>query len=283
VAEAKNAMIDVSVIIVGTNEKEHVMQCLDSLLKSVTGYKIKAILVDNASADGTSAAVEERFRDVKILRNEEKKGYIYSNNLAMKGARGRYILIVNSDITFEPDTLEIMLDFMERRPSVAVSACRLTFEDGTLQLTCRRFPTPLTYISRLPHLFRWIKSGKKFAMSAPVRRYLMMDYDHKKARGIDWALSAFFLMRKKAIDEIGMFDEGLVSPFYLEDVDWCFRAHLRGWEVFYVPEANAVHHYKRGSVKKLGKLSFVHMANILIFYNKHALSMLLGRHRRHRR
>jgi len=273
-------MIDVSIIIAGTNERDFVHRCLSSISKSRTKYNIETILLDNASTDGTSEMVKNNFNDVKLLRNEKKMGYIYNNNLSMRHAKGRYILLLNSDIELKPDTLEVMLDFMDSHPETAVSACKLTFDDETLQLTCRQFPTPLTYICRIPHFLRWLKIGKKLAITNVVRRYLMMDYDHKKTKEVDWFLSALFLMRRSAIDEIGMLDDKLVQPFYLEDMDWCFRAHVRGWKVCYVPEVSAIHFYRRDSVRKFGKLSIVHLLNILIFYKKHWLEMLLKKHRR---
>ncbi|MHC4122174.1 MAG: glycosyltransferase family 2 protein [Planctomycetota bacterium] len=273
-------MVDLSIIIVGTNEKDFVYKCLDSILKSKVTYSVETILVDNASTDGTSSMVKDQFDSIELICNQEKKGYIYNNNLAMRKAKGRYILLLNADIELQYNTLQVMVDFMDRHKDVAVSACRLTFDDGTLQLTCRRFPTPLTYICRVPHFFHWIKIGKKFAISPIVHKYLMMDYDHKENRDVDWFLSAFFLMRRSAIDDLGMLDEKLVQPFYLEDMDWCFKAHVKGWRVCYVPEVYAVHHYRRDSVKKFGKLSIVHLLNIIIFFKKHAVSMLLHRHRK---
>lgn len=273
-------MIDVSIIVVGTNEKYFIYKCLNSIVQSKTEYRIETILVDNASTDGTYEMVKEKFPEVILLRNEKKIGYIQSNNLAMAKATGRYVLLINSDIELREDTLQVIVDFMDRHHDVAVSTCRLIFDDSTLQLNCRRFPTPLTYISRLPHFLRWLKIGKKFAMSKAVRRYLMLDYDRKKAKEVDWVVSALFFMRRKAIEDIGMLDEQLIPPFYLEDVDWCFRAHLKGWNVYYVPETTATHYYQRGSVRKFNKLSIVHLLNTIIFFKKHGWSMLLKKHRK---
>ncbi len=222
----------------------------------------------------------EKYRDAILLHNPRRLGYIQSNNLAMKIAKGRYIMLINSDIELNEDTIQVMVNFMDTHPEAAVSTCRLNFDDGTLQLNCRRFPTPMTYFSRIPHFFRWIRFGKKFAMNDAVARYLMLDYDHKKTIEVDWAVSAIFFMRMAAIKDIGMLDERLIPPFYLEDVDWCFRARLLGWKVYYVPETQAAHHYKRASVKKFNKLSIVHFLNILIFFNKHAWPMLLRKHRK---
>ena len=273
-------MVDVSIITVGTNEKELIRTCLNSINKSLTKYQIETIVVDNASTDGTSDMVSSNFKNIVLLRNQKMIGYIQNNNLAMKEAKGRYIMLINSDIELREDTVETMVEFMDRHPKAAVSTCRLNFDDGTLQLNCRRFPTPVTYFFRIPHFFRWLKFGKKFAMSKPISRYLMLDYDHKETKEVDWIVSALFFIRKAAIEDIGMLDEGLLPPFYLEDVDWCFRAHVKGWQVYYVPETSAVHYYRRSSVKKFNKLSLIHLLNTLIFLKKHCLSMALRKHRK---
>lgn len=273
-------MIDVSIIVVGTNEKDFLYKCLNSISKSNTTYKVETIAIDNASTDGTSEMIKGHFSNVQLIRNEKKMGYIYNNNLAIKRTSGRYMLLLNSDIVLQNNTLEVLVDFMDKHPLAAVCACKLTFDDGSLQLTCRRFPTPLAYISRIPHFFSWLKFGKRFSNSALVHKYLMLDYDHKSTKEVDWVLSALFLMRRQAIDDIGMLDEKLVQPFYLEDMDWCFMAHVKGWKVYYVPEVCAIHSYRRDSVKKFGRLSIVHLLNVLIFYKKHWLEMLLKKHRR---
>ncbi|MBW2046461.1 MAG: glycosyltransferase [Deltaproteobacteria bacterium] len=198
-------IINVSVVIPVYNDCRNTRQCLSSLFD--TDFKeFEVILIDNASRDGTKEAVEERFKNTVILRNQRRMGYIYNNNRAIERSQGRYILLLNADTELREDTLQIMLDFMEKNPKTAVSGCKLMFDDGTLQLTCRRFPTPLVYIARIPHFFRWIKTGKKFATSRVTRRYLMLDYDHKDSREVDWVLSAFFLMRKSTIAEIGRLD-----------------------------------------------------------------------------
>jgi GT2 family glycosyltransferase len=275
--------IDVSIVIVGTNEKNFVIKCLDSIRHSKTRYSLETILVDNASSDGTAEAVLANYPEVILDVNSEKLGYIHNNVMASRKARGKYILLLNSDIELQPNTIEYMVNFMNEHPKCAVSSCRLLFEDGTLQLTCRQFPTPWIYLNRVPHFFRWIQSGKKFSMSPVVKQYLMLDYDHKTTRPVDWALSALFLMRKEAIEKIGELDNDLMQPFYLEDVEWCFRAWINGWKVYYIPEVFAYHFYRRDSVKKFNKMSIVHLVNIIKFFNKHGIAMMLGQHRKAQR
>jgi GT2 family glycosyltransferase len=273
-------MTDISIIVVGTNEKDYIAKCLRSIRNSRTARTHETFVVDNASTDGTSDLVRAEFPGVRLVRNEKRLGYIENNNRIMRQAQGRYVLMLNADIELQENTLDYMLDFMDRHPQTAVSACRLRFEDGALQLTCRRFPTPWTYLCRAAYFFRWVRDPRRLLQGKEVRRYLMLDYDHQTTREVDWMLTAFFLMRRETIDRIGMLDEKLVPPFYLEDMDWCFRARLNGWAVHYVPEVGATHYYQRGSAKRFNRLSLVHMANILLFFKKHGWSLLLGRHRR---
>jgi len=273
-------MVDLSIVVVGTNEKDFIYNCLNSIAHSNTRYKVETICIDNGSTDGTMELCGELFKEVTFISNPHPTGYIECNNRGIRMAKGRYIMLLNADIELNPDTIEGMVSFMDNHPDGAAGTCRLNFDDGSLQLNCRRFPTPMTYLARLPHFFRWLKFGKKWASNRIVSDYLMLDYDHKQPIVVDWVVSALFLLRKSAVDDIGLLDEDLVPPFYLEDVDWCFRAYLRKWKIYYIPTVSAMHYYKRGSVKKFTKLSLVHILNVLIFFRKHGLKMLLNKSRK---
>ncbi len=273
-------IVDLSIVLVSTDEAPLLARCLDSIYGEPHPFAFEVLVVDNASTDGTAELLRERYPQATVLPVAERGGYIENNNLAIAEARGRYLLTMNADVVLEPGTLDAMLAFMERHPDAAVSACRLVFEDGSLQLTCRQFPTPLTYLFRLPHFLGWIPGLRRFAENRQVRDYLMLDYDHRETRPVDWMISAFFLMRRAVVEEIGAFAGYLRQPFYLEDVDWCFRARLAGYKAYYVPEVSAVHLYRQGSVRRLNRLSFVHLANILIFFRQHGWALIRGKHRR---
>ncbi|MEO1366882.1 MAG: glycosyltransferase, partial [Acidobacteriota bacterium] len=232
-----------------------------------------------ASTDRT-AEILARHPEIRVLRRAERFGYIENNHVALPLARGRYVLSMNADVVLEPGTLAHMVRFMDNHPEAAVAACRLHFGDGSLQLTCRRFPTPLTYLARVPHFLSWLPALRRLRNNAVARGYDLRDLDHSVTRRVDWVITAFFLMRRSAVEEIGVFSDQLRQPFYLEDVEWCFRARLAGYLTYYVGEVWATHDYRQSSIKKLNRLSFVHLANILIFFRLHGLSMLRGLHRR---
>ncbi len=274
--------VDLSIVVVSTDEAAHLARCLPSIFGEPHPFTIELLVVDNASTDGTAELLRDQYPEAVVLRTSERKGYIENNNLAIARARGRLVLSMNADVVLEPGTLDVMVDFMDRTPDAAVAACRLNFEDGSLQLTCRQFPTPLTYLFRLPHFLGWIPGLRRFAKNRQVRDYLMLDFDHRTTRPVDWMISAFFLLRRSVIEEIGPFAGYLRQPFYLEDVDWCFRARLAGHRAYYVGEVAAIHLYRQGSVRRLNRLSFVHLANILIFFRQHGWALARGRHRENR-
>ncbi len=274
-------MIDISLITVSTDEADDLAKCLASIYQEEHAFSYEVLVVDNASTDGTRELLE-RYPAVRVITTPERMGYIENNNLAIAQAGGRYLLTMNADVVLQPGTLAYMLDFMDKHPDAAMGACRLMFEDGSLQLTCRRFPNPLIYLSRLPHFLGWIPGLKRLADNRVARSYVLGDYDHRTTRTVDWSISAFFMMRRSVVEKIGPFSDDLRQPFYLEDVDWCFRAHVAGYRVYYVPEVWATHLYRQSSVRGLNRLSFVHLANILIFFRNNGWPMLLGKHRRHR-
>lgn len=273
---------DISLITVSTNEADDLEKCLASIYQETHDFSFEVLVVDNASTDGTRELLA-RYPQVRVLTTRERKGYIENNNLAIAEARGRYFLTMNADVVLQPGTLKYMLEFKDEHPDAALGACRLMFEDGSLQPTCRNFPTPMTYLSRLPHFLGWIPGMRRLASNRRSQRYVMGDYDHRQTRPVDWVISAFFMMRRSVVEEIGPFSPDLRQPFYLEDVDWCFRAHVAGYRVYYVPEVWATHLYRQSSVSGLNRLSFVHLANILIFFRNNGWSMLLGKHRRQHR
>jgi GT2 family glycosyltransferase len=271
--------VDLSIVLVSTDEAHHLARCLASVYGEPHPFAIELLVVDNASTDGTAELLREHYPQAVVLRTAKRRGYIENNNLAIARARGRFVLSMNADVVLEPGTLDVMVDFMDRHPDAAVASCRLVFEDGNLQLTCRQFPTPLTYLFRLPHFLGWVPGLRRFAENRQVRDYLMLDFDHRTTRPVDWMISAFFLLRRSVVGEIGAFAGYLRQPFYLEDVDWCFRARLAGYKAYYVGEVAAVHLYRQGSVRRLNRLSFVHLANILIFFRQHGWALVRGRHR----
>ena len=134
-------MIDISIIIVGTNEKHHVRKCLDSIRKSKTNYSLETIVVDNASTDGTFEMVKDEYPEVALRRNEKKIGYIHNNVMGTNNSKGRYVLLLNSDTKVQSGSLNGLLAFAQKTPDAGAVAAKLLNSDGTVQPSVFRFPT----------------------------------------------------------------------------------------------------------------------------------------------
>ncbi len=219
-------------------------------------YTAEIIVVDNGSNDGTYEWLVEKSYNCNNFQQIQNSntGFAHGNNLGIKIASGKYILLLNPDTELQPDTLETMLDFMETRPNVGISGCKIIKPDGKLDLACRRrFPNPWNSSLRLLHISN--------------KNYNMLDTDEKHQQEIDSVMGAFLLIRKSVMEKIGLLDEQFFM--YGEDLDWCWRCKEAGFKVWYNPKTY-ITHFKGSSSSKVAfkALKWFHNA-MWIFYRKH--------------
>ncbi len=230
---------DLSVIIVNWNTRDFLAQCLESLKTHTKKISYEIIVIDNFSSDGSPEMVEREFPEVSLIKSKENLGFGRANNQGLVNARGKYILFLNSDVSINENCLDLMFDFMETRPDVGASACRLTFPDGTLQHSCRTFPTFKVYFLMLLGLRFFIPNMK------PFRDYLMLDWNHADEREVDQIMGSFMYIRRSVLDEVGSFDEQYWM--YFEEVDLCWRIKRAGWKIVHYPYASAIHFLSKSS------------------------------------
>jgi GT2 family glycosyltransferase len=227
--------MDLSVIIVNYKTKALTLQTIKSVFagKQPAG-KLEVILVDNASDDGIAGEVKKRFSHVQVIEAKTNLGFAGGNNLGLRKAKGRYLLLLNSDTLVEPETLVKMIDFMDKNPQVGLSTCRVNLVSGRIDPASHRgFPTPwasLTYYSGLEKL--WPKS-KLFG------QYHQGWKDLSKTHEIDTPVGAFFMLRREAVRQVGLLDERFFM--YGEDIDWAYRIKTSGWQVVYTPITKITH------------------------------------------
>ena len=229
---------------------------LPSIFSSSKKYSYEVIVVDNDSKDGTAESVESLLPSIPNLRliKNVNNGFSAGNNLGIKQASGKYILLLNPDTKVEHDTFEVMLDFMESRQDVGISGCKIVKPDGKLDLACRRrFPNPANSFKRL-----FLLNNKDYNYS---------DVDENQSMEVDSVVGAFMLIRKSVIDKIGLLDESFFM--YGEDLDYCWRCKEAGFKVWYYPKT-FITHYKGASSAKIPfrSLKWFHQA-MRIFYKKH--------------
>jgi len=235
-------MVDVSIVVVNYNTRDLTLQCLKSVYtQNHVSYEVT--VVDNASSDGSASAIKESFPRVSIIENNENKGFATANNQAIKSARGRYVLLLNSDtLLLSEDSFYKMVDLMDKKQDVGISGCKITKPNGSLDWPCKRSSqTPSTFF------YRSLGLDKFFPMSKRFGKYHLTYLDENKTHEVDAITGAFFMIRRETIKDIGLLDEHLFM--YSEDMDWCLRAKQKNWKVLYYPEVRIIH-YKSSSNKK---------------------------------
>ena len=213
-------MTDLSVSIVNTNSRELLLACLETL----RGTTAEIVVLDNASEDGSADAVRERFPDVRVLVQEFRAGFGANHNTVMRATEGRYVYVLNEDTTADDWGFARIVEYLDAHPRVAALGPRLTYPDGRLQDSAWRFPTPL--VSTLGLLTVGKLGVKQSRGDAP--------------HAVDWVMGAALVLRRDALDEVGLFDDEFF--LYSEEVDLQFRLRQAGWDVHYFPSATVVHH-----------------------------------------
>ena len=212
--------LDLSVSIVNTNSRELLLACLESLAP----VEAEIVVLDNASEDGSAAAVRERFPHVRVIEQEHRAGFGSNHNTVIRATTGRYVYVLNEDTTANDWSFERITEYLDAHPQVAALGPRLVYPDGRLQDSAWRFPTPLVSTMGLATLGQL---GVKQSKGASVRP-------------VDWVMGAALVLRREALDQVGLFDEDFF--LYSEEVDLQTRLRQAGWETHYFPELTVVHH-----------------------------------------
>jgi GT2 family glycosyltransferase len=180
--------------------------------------------LDNASEDGSADAVRERFPEVRVIAQSHRAGFGANHNTVIRATTGRYIYVLNEDTTAGDWGFEALTAYLDAHPRVAALGPRLVYPDGRLQDSAWRFPTPAVSALGL----------------ATLGRLGVTQSRGNTPRAVDWVMGAAVVLRRAALDEVGLFDESFF--LYSEEVDLQTRLHRAGWEVHYFPRATVVHH-----------------------------------------
>jgi len=200
------------------------------------------IVVDNGSNDGTREILESSFDSVRLIMNEKNVGFVKANNQGAKIARGRYLLLLNSDTYVTDDSVEKIVSYMDNNPDVGAATGLVLNSDGSFQRPFRRFPHPLGAFFR--HTFRLI-----VGLDTPFhRRFRMKQADEGEIHEVDWLSGAYLFIRRDSIENGKVFDEDFFM--YYEDTMLCFRIWEKGGRVVYLPVAPIIH-YGGASAKQI--------------------------------
>ncbi len=253
--------MQLSVIIVSWNTRELLSRCLSSLKPELAGIESEVFLVDNHSADGSADMVAREHPWVSLIANDENLGFAAANNQALKLSRGQCVLLLNPDTEVGATAISHLLSFLQEHPQAGVVAPQLLNSDGTIQRSCREFPTFLGMSFELLGLSRLFPDREVF------RRYKMLDFDHNTQMQVDQPEGACLLLRRQVIDEIGMLDEGYFMLF--EEVDWCYRIKKAGWQIWFTPDSQVVHHYGQSIKQVKVRMILSSHRGLYRFWSKH--------------
>ena len=241
-----------SVVIVSYNVRELLTACIDSVVKASEGIDTEVFVVDNDSADDTVEVIARDYPWVHLINNKENLGFSKANNIAIRQSAGEYVLLLNPDTVVAEGTLRGAVEFMDQHPEAGGAGVRMHNADGTLAPESRRaMPTPMV-------------AARK--MLGFTKRYYMSYLSWDEPGQIEVISGAFMMLRRKAIDQVGMLDEDFFM--YGEDIDLSYRLLKGGWQNWYLPLD--IIHYKGQSTQK-SDFRYVHVfyQAMLIFFRKH--------------
>jgi GT2 family glycosyltransferase len=258
--ESNNAM-DISVVVVAWNAQAYLDKCLASLADAPPRRSMEVLVIDNASADDTVAMVEAKYPWVKLIKSQENLGFAKGNNVAIRQCTGRFVALVNPDAIVFPGCLDALVDFLEENPKVGNVGPRVFNPDMTQQSTCRRFPTlwnNFCMATRLESIFK----GRRFFAGEH-----MFYFSHDRTLSVDVIVGCFSMIRREALNEVGLLDEGLFM--YGDDVDWCRRARNAGWDMVFYPGARAIHDRGKTTASYPVRFAVAQQRSVLRYWKKH--------------
>jgi GT2 family glycosyltransferase len=252
--------MDLSIVILSFRDREKLRETIKSVYRSKIGYSYEVIVVDNDSGDGSAEMVEQEFPQVTLIRNANN-GFAGGNNVGMRIAKGKYILLLNPDTEVMENTLQECLDLMEQRSDIGMLGCKVLRPNGDYDYASKKaLPDPLGAF------FRYVGLSKLFPNSKFFVRYNVPKSSYEEEGEMGSGTGAFLMTRREVIDKIGMLDEDYWM--YWEDMDWCYRCHMAGWKVWYYPKVKIIHHKGVSSRKTPYRALLAFHKAMWVFYKK---------------
>jgi len=263
--------MDASVIIVNWNTRDVLRECLASVSAETAGISCEVIVVDNGSTDGSAELVRNEFPRVTLIGNQRNRGFAAANNQGMRLAQGRYVLLLNSDTVVLDRAIQKTVQFADDHPEAALVGCRVLNPDSSLQPTCFMFPSLLNMVLSTTYLYKLVPRSRFFG------RERMTWWDRDDVREVDALTGCFMLVRREAIEDVGLMDERFFM--YGEETDWCYRFKRAGWRNLFYPGASIIHLGGGSTRARADDMNIQLRRSILQFMKKHrsALSYATAR------
>lgn len=262
-------MLDVSILIVSWNVSALLAQSLESILAAPVSLddsqpnslQVEIIVVDSASADDTVEMLLQRFPQIRLIVQSENVGFTRGNNIALKEARGRYLLLLNPDTEIAGDAITNMAAYLDQYPAVGIIGPHTLNEDGSTQSTRRRFPN--FWIGLFEST--WLQP---YAPKSLLDYYYVTDgTPPDETMEVDWVQGSAMMVRREVYEQIGGLDEGYIM--YSEELDWCKRAKNAGWRVVFLGEAKIIHYGGKSSEQAVARSHILFQQSKLRYFRKY--------------
>jgi N-acetylglucosaminyl-diphospho-decaprenol L-rhamnosyltransferase len=240
-----------SVVIVNWNTRELLHNCLKAI--GPIDNKHSFIIVDNGSTDGSQAMVRSQFPNVTLIANRDNLGFAAANNQGISATNSRYVLLLNSDTVASPQVLQDLAAFMEEHPDAGACSPRLVGTDGTPQHYAYGGDPTIPYLLRR-------------ALARLILRRPLHDWDTNDIQTVDWVSGACMMVRREAIQQVGLLDEDFFM--YFEDNDWCLRMRKHGWRIYFNPQIEITHIGGQSSIRSTGAQRY-YRQSLIHFHRKH--------------
>ncbi|SDL59849.1 hypothetical protein SAMN05421823_10711 [Catalinimonas alkaloidigena] len=234
-------MIDVSIIIVNYNTAAFTRTCIQSVFEKTKQVSFEVILVDNASTECDPDTFEAEFPAIKLIKSERNVGFAKGNNLGLQQAKGKYILLLNSDTALINDAVSLAVHKMEQDRTIGALSAQLLHADGRIQPVSGRFFSISMEVREL------LRLNKRLTPPERADQFLGPEFDHRTEKEVDWIWGAFFMIPREVVEQFP--ERKLHDDFfmYIEDVQWCYAIQKLGYKVMYFPEAKAYHYISASS------------------------------------
>jgi GT2 family glycosyltransferase len=261
--------MELSIIILNYETFNLTKQSIESIISKNYSFSHEIIVVDNNSKDGSYEQLESCFKrkkygntTIKFILNLKNYGFAKGNNIAIKKAKGNFILLLNSDTCVKENSIEECLYYIKKHDNVGAIGCKVILPNGELDKASKRsFPDPKTSFYRLFGLSKLFPNNDKF------NSYNLSYLDDNGIYEVDSLVGAFMLLKKETIKEVGLLDEDFFM--YGEDIDLCYRIKEKGWKVIYYGKVDIIHYKGSSSAKQKSKMIYEFYKAMYIFYNKH--------------
>jgi N-acetylglucosaminyl-diphospho-decaprenol L-rhamnosyltransferase len=253
--------VNLSCIIVNYYNSAPLKNCLESVYRTIQNISFEVIIVDNSQKDPGMASLKEIYPQVQYIQNLTNSGFAKANNQAIQSAKGETLLFLNPDTVLTDQVIEKMHQHMISNPYIGALGPKVLNTDGSLQYSCRRFPTLMTgFFNRYSLLSRWFPDNPYSV------RYMMKDFNHDEIREVDWLSGCCLMVPHAVFEKAGGFDEHYF--LFNEDVDLCRAIHQHGFKVIYFPLAKITHHISTSNSKVPSEIIIKRHLGMSHYYRK---------------